>query len=372
MNILQICYCYPPFFSGYGKQLHTVNQAIIKRSAKFNITVLTAYGKNRSVAYSEKLSVRATFKKEKKKGRIHFALFCILAPLRWIKLFYSADVVHIVKAGPEVILPVFIAKILQKKTIVKVAQDDLESLIGDRISWMRKIRRFCLRRVDVMVAISAKIEQDMISIGVSERNIVRIPNCVDFNRFYCESEKIERPSKRYIFVGAISKRKGVEDILEALSSYRGDLICFDFVGPIYDVNNFIDRISKLNERYVLASYHGASSSPETFMRKSDCLVLPSYSEGMPNVVLEAMACGLFVIASDIDVHKEICRSGMGRVFKLGDTSALAREIMCFNKEKYGFIEKEINSGNTRQMYSVDRISDRYIDIYQSKSEVFSQ
>src|SRR5690606_13452220 len=124
-------------------------------------------------------------------------------------------------------------------------------------------------------------------------------------------------------------------LLDALDHYEGKKIHFSFVGHIDDVDDFENRLSAINERKsVVAIYHGSKDSPEDLLRAHDCLVLPSMSEGMPNVVLEAAACGLYLILSNIAVHQELTELVQGECFKLGDSGALLQKIYEFNDKEY--------------------------------------
>ncbi|MFQ5589261.1 MAG: glycosyltransferase family 4 protein, partial [Nitrospiria bacterium] len=69
------------------------------------------------------------------------------------------------------------------------------------------------------------------------------------------------------------------------------------------------------------------------LREADCLVLPSLSEGMPNVVLEAMASGLPVVASNLPGIREVVQDGeTGLLAEPGDARGLAKKLMTMIHE----------------------------------------
>ena len=370
MRVLQVCYKYPPFFSGYGKQLETINKEIVRADAGVAIHVITAYGRMRTRTCESGTTVYSMFKQKEGEGsRKYYYLFSLFILFRYFPLFLRADAIHIVKAGPEIIIPTALARLFNKRVIIKVAQDDLEGLLEDTPGIMRRIRRFFLRRADKVVALSGKIAEEAEALGVRAENIKRIPNGVDFNRFNCreaEASPNQPYARKFIFMGAVSRRKGIEDLLQALEAYSDDLILFSFYGPLLDIESFDQRLSKISEKaHVIAHYYGSVEQPELKMKEHDCLVLPSYSEGMPNVVLEAMACGLYVILSDINVHKELCEMAKGSCFKVGDPQDLLNKIRSFLSMTIDGKTKLLQSQSIEALASSRSVAGQYISLYRS-------
>lgn len=368
MNILQICYKYPPFFSGYGKQLETVNKKIIEEDKDKSITVLTCYGnKDSNIYYQNRIKIKSLFKSKTEGGKVHYYIFSIFIAFRFLLSFWKADVIHIIKAGPELIIPTAIAKLFGKKVIIKVAQDDLENLLPERLSFLRRIRLYFLRKTDAIVVLSKKIADEARSIKIEENKLKYIPNCVNFNRFNFEkgnNGKLSKNGKKYIFVGAISKRKGILDLLLALEQYNGEKILFSFIGPLYDVDYFNNRLNLINSKgYIDIEYYGSVNDPERFLKKHDCLILPSYNEGMPNVALEAMACGLYLLLSNISVHSELCLIAQGKTFELSNVESILSEILRFNSLPYTQDNKIAQYEIAKNTYSDTVVSQLYIQLY---------
>lgn len=369
MNIVQVCYKYPPFFSGYGKQLHTVNIKLISR-VSVDITVITAYGEKAEKKEEGNLSIKPFFKNIEEKGLFHYYVFSLMCFFRYLVTFLKADVIHVVKAGPELIFPVFFGKILGKRVIIKVAQDDLECLLPKKVGFFRSVRRGLIKQADCVIALSQKIYDEALSLGVSGSLVQKIPNSIDFERFNftrgSAEQRVIKNERRYIYVGAISKRKGVDLILESLNVYQGQPIELSFVGPLYDVRDFEKKISSINKKGVVkAKYYGEINNPEVVLREHDCLILPSYNEGMPNVVLEAAASGLYVILSDIAVHRELVEVFKGECFKVGDACDLTVKINSFNGIEFPVICRELQSKVAEERFSSETISIRYWSLYKS-------
>lgn len=127
----------------------------------------------------------------------------------------------------------------------------------------------------------------------------------------------------FLYLGRIMKEKGVEELFSAARSLKksyGDKIHFDFVGF------FEDEYKEVVEQMVqegFLSFHGFSPDPKPYYGKSHCIVLPSYHEGMSNVLLEAAATGRALIATDIPGCKEAVEDGKnGFLCKKKDAESL--------------------------------------------------
>lgn len=383
IKVLQVCFVYPPSFSGYGKQLHTVNNELKAFDEKVSITVLTAYGGQEAFGIHVKSMLsktRNTYKYEK----IIFFCFSFLFMLRCFWYFKKYDVYHVVKAGPETIIPSIFAKVFNKKLIVKVAQDDVKPSDGANVlkRALRKLRNFFLKKADTIIAISDSIVLDLIKIGYPESQVSSIPNSVDTERFKPVSNTereflMEKLSMSIyneciilLFVGAISKRKGIEDLLNAidLAIIEQDILIL-LVGPLYDVPNFEKRIIELNKRKekISIEYINFSESISDYYKISDFLILPSYSEGMPNVVLEAIASDVPVILSDIPIHKQLCIDSIGSTFELGNINSLASRLEDVSNgklKKNEFKPRDI----AQNKYSLPRVAEKYFYLYKDKSQ----
>ena len=175
---------------------------------------------------------------------------------------------------------------------------------------------------------------------------------------YPENEKTS-----FLFAGRIMKEKGIDELIESAKKLKAEGYNFvlDMAGFFED--EYQTKIEKLQEEGIIA-FHGFQDSLKEFYAKADCIVMPSYHEGMNNVILEGSSCGRAVIASDIPGCREAVEDGVtGFLCKSKDVETLygamkrflelprderiklgeaAREKMVREFEKHIVVEKIMN------------------------------
>ena len=115
--------------------------------------------------------------------------------------------------------------------------------------------------------------------------------------------------RHFLYLGRIMKEKGMDEWFYAakrLKEEYGDRVAFDMVGFFED--EYKETVEKLQKEGVI-TFHGFREEPRPYYAMSDCVVLPSYHEGMSNVLLEAAAMGRPVITSDIPGCREAVEDG---------------------------------------------------------------
>ncbi|KKA44117.1 glycosyltransferase family 4 protein [Salinivibrio sp. KP-1] len=362
VNVLQVCYVYPPSFSGYGKQLETVN-SYFESSNDVHIIVITGYqGNSKSNVFSFHKKKRKSIEKEK----LDYYAFAFLSPFKFFRKLFECDVVHIIKAGPEIIIWTFLAKILGKKVIIKVAQDEVENYKSKNI--FRKLRYKTMKMADIVIALSSKIENELNSIGVRYSSVLRINNAfrpIDNEDGFSVLSPDEKNSDSYVisFVGSLCKRKGVDDLLKALARYnKNKKITLLLIGPDYgdieDLNSLINEVNK----NPMCSVHalGERSDAKNIIAESDMLCLPSYSEGMPNVVIEALSLGVPVLASNIPVVFDMINDFNGKIHNTGDVNDILLKINEMVEYKYN---RNRIKEHAQLLFSIESVGRKYRDIY---------
>jgi glycosyltransferase involved in cell wall biosynthesis len=159
-------------------------------------------------------------------------------------------------------------------------------------SLLRGPAKFCNIHADYVFSYGGKITPIIEAMGVSKEQIIEIPTGIASNWIVDEPKKIEGP-RSFLFVGRYERRKGIEELNQALEALASEDFIFHFIGPILK-----DKQLKIKQ----AKYHGKimdEQKIQEIMAKCEVLVTPSHSEGMPNVIMEGMARGLAVIATNV-------------------------------------------------------------------------
>lgn len=133
----------------------------------------------------------------------------------------------------------------------------------------------------------------------------------------------ENDAFHFLYLGRIMKEKGVEELFAAMRKLHAELgnqVVLDLVGFFDD--DYGQAVGQLTEKGI-AVFHGFQTDPRPYYAAADCVVLPSYHEGMSNVLLEAAATGRPVITSDIPGCREaVDREETGLLVPAEDWEAL--------------------------------------------------
>lgn len=188
------------------------------------------------------------------------------------------------------------------------------------------LRRAILRNAKAVVANSASLAR--LSTRTDPIPVHVIPNGVDANVF--RPVAVQGAESRFciLFVGRVHTQKNIDVLLRACARLRDLPLQLHVVGDGPE----LPRLRALAGTLGIAqrvSWHGWGTKEQVAAayRDADCFVNPSKYEGMPNTVLEAMASGLPVIASDVGGNNEVVRDGdTGLLFAAGSVDGLERAL----------------------------------------------
>ncbi len=226
------------------------------------------------------------------------------------------------------------------------------------------ICRTVVRRADYVVGVNRQITDQLREFGAQPSRSAHLSVGVEVPAVV--KPPVASGELRVLYVGALRQSKSVSTLLNSLSDTKlGDQCLVSVVGdgPMMESCRRLAR--RLNLRNV--TFHGARSPTDVgrFLESADVLVHPSTSEGTPAVVLEAMAVGLPVIASDIDAHRELITHGSnGLLFPTEDASRLADLLEHSYQNRDHLRELGAEGRAMAQRHDIQRIARRYLEIYE--------
>ncbi|MGD9644866.1 MAG: glycosyltransferase family 4 protein [Pirellulales bacterium] len=218
---------------------------------------------------------------------------------------------------------------------------------GD-VAWQRSGRfgrRIAARchQASALVAPSRAIQAELLAAGYARERIKLIPNAVpivppresdaraEARAALAEAHpllNVPRGAPLVVYTGRLHAAKGLSDLIAAWRTIaeRWPAARLWLVGDGPHRRALADEIeaSQLDGRVVLC---GAYDSVDDFLAAADCFVLPSHEEGMSLALLEAMAAGLPVVATDIAGNQQlVCSQRDGLLVPVGDPAALGAAI----------------------------------------------
>ena len=192
---------------------------------------------------------------------------------------------------------------------------------------VRAVRRVTQRRVDLLLASSTTMRDELTAL--LRRPVDVLPNPIDIGRLRARGAAPVLRScagRRFVYVGRLAVGKGIEDLLEAFAEAAApdDTLTVGGDGPLRGtLRSEIERL-RLGGRVDLV---GMVPDPASMLAGADLVVVPSRSEGMPNVVLEALAVGTPVLATtDLSTLTDLARTAPRGAVRLVPRAELGRAL----------------------------------------------
>jgi glycosyltransferase involved in cell wall biosynthesis len=206
-------------------------------------------------------------------------------------------------------------------------------LLGLRSRPMQVIKQFVARRASVITVVSEVMRDDVVRLGVNEKNVLVRPMGVDLTGTFSRDASVERSNDEVLFVGRLIDSKGLRFLLQAMPAViRSRPEVFLTIvgdGPCAEEYRALATALGIDEKVTFVGAVPQSRLPE-FFRRAACFVAPSLQEGLGLVVVEALGCGCPALVSDLPSMCDI--AGQGNMAQLtrvpaGDVDALASALV---------------------------------------------
>lgn len=306
---------YPPDYSGAGLRTHRTYSRLMK---KYHVQPVVI---SHSVV---KLTQREEYYENMKIYRIYTGKTLVSKVIKLVNFFRKTGlstypIIHCVGSGFFSTAAALAARLCSMKVVMELTVNEMPKRSGlagrlkDVIKYLRlgMIQRFVYKNTDMLIALNPSIHDFYISLGVPHHKIWLRPNPVDTDTFVFPTEKRRTCARReigiqesayvHLMIGGFNPRKNQLFALKYLQLLPPTHLLV-MAGPVYneyqdylnEIKNFI-RTSDLTHRVMVLE--GFRTEVLELYHAADLFVLPSLYEGLPNVVLEALCCGLPVLVN---------------------------------------------------------------------------
>lgn len=238
--------------------------------------------------------------------------------------------------------------------------------IALRNSFEWRLLRLVMQMSSRIVLID-KTTYEAVRVYFSKSKTELIPNCVNTHLLPSEQRRGSGVTRSVLFVGWIVPAKGVDELLAAWSRLQPQGWRLDFIGscdPSYR-DQLISRHEAKNVNFLGELPHRIAMQ---HLASCELFVLPSHTEGFPNVIVEAMALGRAIVATKVGAIPEMLADGAGILVSPRDVSELEREMRSLISDaqaraSLGSVAKK----KAENCYSIDAVFLEYMRVWNGVS-----
>ncbi len=256
----------------------------------------------------------------------------------------------------------FVAKMLGARVVYQVHGGDLPLVFFGGRALPTAFLRWTLRLPDLVVVL-AKCELDAYRAFVPEQEIVALPNGIDCRPFATLPTVRSYPDTplRLLYVGRLAREKGLYESLQAvrLAHELGVDVRLVVAGSGPEearLKRYAQALSIASRVTFAGPVFG--SDKVKLMAGSDVMLLPSYAEGLPYALLEAMAAGLPMIATPVGAIPDVMTDGIhGFIVPPHDGKAIAEAlaVMAGDREQLSWMSRA-SRRRIRAAFSIERLA----------------
>ena len=288
-----------------------------------------------------------------------------LVHLSWLQLRYRFQLLHCHAAYPQAYVGRSFKKIFQIPFVVRPHGSDI--VLGGRIRRHPRLEDRLRRGVaaaDSIIAQGRYLKNIILDLGVEEKKVHIINNGVDLASFE-KAEPFDHPRPYILALGNLIHRKGFDILMRAYSDLDQKKFDLIIAGDGRERSALEQQASQLGvaDRVFFVGFVQGQKKIDLF-GSAEFLVCPSRSEPFANVILEALAANLPVVASAVDGNTElILHEQNGLLFPKEDEQALAQIMSTLMRKPQfltklrGFIPSFI------QAFDWPIVAQRYLDLY---------
>ncbi len=379
-HILLINYEYPPIGAGAANATFHMANALLELG-HIPVVVTTAYDGNPGTLNESGVTVCRIPSRRKHPNKSNL---WEMASFMWSLTFNLRRIVHAHHPEGAIIFFSFpcgpIGLVLRRffdiPYLVSLRGGDVPGT-EPRLAWLywllTPLRRWVFRQSDAVIANSTGLAD--LSRRADPYPVKVIPNGVDTDFWSPGDEKSDTGQFNILFVGRFHPQKNLHYLLDEFAIFLKQMPDAQLTlvgdGPDADSLKAHARGKGIDDMVHWRNWSNKQELRE-YYRSADCLVNPSHYEGMPNVLLEAMACGTRVIASDIPGNNEVIEDGVtGWLYQPADAHGLQTTLLRLLNTDTSGITEHARRTMTRD-YSWRNVGSQYLNSFSTIKPVTSK
>jgi len=242
------------------------------------------------------------------------------------------------------------------------------------LPWEYWLDVFTSKRADLMINVSSSGEKFFANIGVEKDRMKMIPFGIETCRFNV-SEEVRQTMRKELggqddvlvgFVGRLSKEKNLLTLLEAFAKalrYTDKMkLVIVGAGPMEGDIRMLSHDRGMDHKIILT---GIRYDVNQLLSALDIFTLPSYTEGCPASLIEAMASGKAIVAGDIPSIREIVRHGKEAILvNPYNVEALTQAILLLHSDSDLRAKLGCRAKKRARLYDADRVYSETLNLYE--------
>lgn len=276
----------------------------------------------------------------------------LIKKLRKVIKEQKPDVVHLTSSASLALFKDFaIALLLWRrkiKSVIHLRFGRIPSLARKK-NWEWVLLKFVVNLFDDVIVLD-KASYKIIKSEVRQNGLHLLPNPVaekiknNYGNFYSD----ERSASTILFVGHITRKKGVYELVESVSKIK-EIVQIKLLGPVEpEVERGLNSIAGGSTNLI---FMGSCSQEEVLTQMGQCgiFILPSHTEGFPNVIIEAMALGCPIIATEVGAIPDLLEYDRGICIPIKSTTKLEQAVRFYLNNP----SKAKEFGHNAQAYALE-------------------
>ena len=278
------------------------------------------------------------------------------------------DIIHChILQGFHTVIALIFKYLFNKKVVVKMSSSGETS----DLKLLKEVKLGSLflqwvKNVDAVISVCKQSSRELVENGFSRDILVEIPNGVNTHKYSKGIPRGKKELKTITCIGRLDRHKGVDYLLRGFKTLltETDTVRLVIVGTGPDETHLKYLTEELElQGHVI--FRGRQEDIPGILDSTDLFVLPSLSEGMSNVLLEAMSCGLPVVATSVGGNGDLIRDGYnGILIPPKDSKRLSAVLLrLLEDEEFSHSLGKAAEKTVTENYAIDKIGEQYMSLY---------